>query len=410
MEPNTSCCSTAVTSSAIVEQGRLTSTHAKSLFSLSSSSRPLSHGLISSSGSRSRSLAVGDGSLSVHEHATSQSLPSSFLLAKRVTTHMTSEDISNSLRAPVATPSMAPLSGQSWPGLVPPSSCTTLGLPTSPSQGAPSWFAGQSTAVLLEQISAWPKSEISFLSPTSGSSLPPRSSVNNCYGFPQLASGSELAPLPASLRIPSLEEAGTHNMISATGLSVDVGSCISSLPNLTTGAMKAPMPSLKPPSSQGAGASSNVISFAAWPSSNYKLATLPASLQAPLLPEKQGPINATAACRDPNFIILINSEKYELDQDNPNARDVSWESALKHPEDTRITGSTPCHHGSLSIGINNSSSMPKLSQPLPPSSLRASSSRSPVTRVIFTDAEEEIIRKDKNLQELVNTEPKKVKR
>jgi hypothetical protein len=54
--------------------------------------------------------------------------------------------------------------------------------------------------------------------------------------------------------------------------------------------------------------------------------------------------------------------------------------------------------------------MPKLSQPLPPSSLRASSSRSPVTRVIFTDAEEEIIRKDKNLQELVNTEPKKVKR
>ena len=65
------------------------------------------------------------------------------------------------------------------------------------------------------------------------------------------------------------------------------------------------------------------------------------------------------------------------------------------------------------MGINNySSSTPKLLQPLPPSSLRtgASSSRSPTARVIFTDAEMEIIGKEKNLQELVNTEPKKVKR
>jgi hypothetical protein len=32
------------------------------------------------------------------------------------------------------------------------------------------------------------------------------------------------------------------------------------------------------------------------------------------------------------------------------------------------------------------------------------------TIVIFTDAEEDIIRKDKKLQELMNTDPKKVKR
>ena len=346
-------------------------------------------------------------------------IPSSFLHATRDTVHMTGEDISNSLRSPVATPSMMPLDDEPWHGLVPPSSWTALGLSTSPSQGTPSWFAGQSAAALLEQISACPKREMS-LSPTSGSGLPPRNSNNNYFGFPQQASGSQLAPLPASLRIPSLEEASTHNMLSTTGrampwhrgdLSVDVGSSISSLPNLTTGGMKAPMPPLKPASSQGAGASSNVINFAPWPSSNSELAALPASLQAPLLPEKQGPIDATAARRDPDFISLINSEEYELDQDNPNAKDVSWETALKHLEDTKITGSTPCHHGSLSMGINNSSSTPKLQLPLPPSSLTgASSSRSPVTRVIFTDAEKEIIRKDKNLQELVNKEPKKVKR
>jgi len=65
------------------------------------------------------------------------------------------------------------------------------------------------------------------------------------------------------------------------------------------------------------------------------------------------------------------------------------------------------------MGINNySSSTPKLLQPLPPSSLRTGASRShnPTARVIFTDAEMEIIGKEKNLQELVNTEPKKVKR
>jgi hypothetical protein len=64
------------------------------------------------------------------------------------------------------------------------------------------------------------------------------------------------------------------------------------------------------------------------------------------------------------------------------------------------------------MGIENSRSTPKVLQSLPPSSLRAvaSRSRSPVTRVIYTDAEKEIIRKDKNLQELVNTDPKRVKR
>ena len=83
---------------------------------------------------------------------------------------------------------------------------------------------------------------------------------------------------------------------------------------------------------------------------------------------------------------------------------------MKSSEGTRITRRTP-YHGSSYMSINNSSSTPKLQLPLPPSSLTgASSSRSPVTRVIFTDAEKEIIRKDKNLQELVNIDPKKVNR
>ena len=105
---------------------------------------------------------MGDCSLSIHEHATLQSLHSSFLHATRDTVHMTGEDISNSLRSPVATPSMMPLDDEPWHGLVPPSSWTALGLSTSPSQGTPSWFAGQSAAALLEQISACPKREMSL--------------------------------------------------------------------------------------------------------------------------------------------------------------------------------------------------------------------------------------------------------
>jgi len=57
---------------------------------------------------------------------------------------------------------MMPLDDEPWHGLVPPSSWTALGLSTSPSQGTPSWFAGQSAAALLEQISACPKREMSL--------------------------------------------------------------------------------------------------------------------------------------------------------------------------------------------------------------------------------------------------------
>ncbi|PVH36395.1 hypothetical protein PAHAL_6G065500 [Panicum hallii] len=333
---------------------------------------------------------------------------------------MTLDHVSNCRRPPAATPSAATLGGQPWLGLAPPPSWTALGLSACPSQGAFSFFADQSTT-LSEQIAAWPQSEMSF-TPTSGSGLPPRSSGDYCFGFPQSASGSELAPLPPSLRIPSLEEASTHNMVSAMGrampchrgdLSINLGSSISSVPNLTTGAMKSPSrPPLKPPSSQGAGTSSNFINFATRPSSNSELAPLPESLLAPLLPEKQSPIDATGARHDPDFKSFIDNDGYELDQDDPTARDMSWETALKPSEDTRITRSKPFHHGSSSMGIENSRSTPKVLQSLPPSSLRAvaSRSRSPVTRVIYTDAEKEIIRKDKNLQELVNTDPKRVKR
>ncbi|RLM58191.1 hypothetical protein C2845_PM18G07810 [Panicum miliaceum] len=196
---------------------------------------------------------------------------------------MTDGDVFAQPEAPAAThlPTLL-VGGQLREGLEQPSSWTASGLLPA-SEGACSGFAGQSA--LLEQIAVWaPQSEMPFVSPQSGIGA----------GSAQPPSDCELAPLPASLRIPSLEETNTYNMSSTFGesmipwhcggSSMDVGSSISTMPDLTTGAMK-----------------------------------------APLLPMKQVPIDAA-------------------------------------------------------------------------------------TIVIFTDAEKEIIRKDKKLQELMNTDPKKVKR
>ncbi|RCV29665.1 hypothetical protein SETIT_6G030200v2 [Setaria italica] len=399
---------------------------------------PPSGGLFSY-GSRSGSAAVGDISLSLHGHATtSQSLPSSFSCTLGMV----------DLQPPAATPFPASLGDLPWQGLAPQPSWTDLGLPACPSQrGA---FSGSSTgqSASFEQIAEWPQSEMSFFSPAAVSGPPLPSSNDNCVGFTRPSSNYELPPLPPSLRIPPLEEASTYSMLSTTGgtmpwhyadSSMGAGSSIPAVPNLTAGAMKmkAPMPPLEeastyssmgagssipavpnltaramkmkapmpPSSSQGVGAgSNNFVGFAAQPSLNSELATLRAGLQAHLLPVKQEPIS---------------NKEDELDQDtiqhsmpdNSTARGlVSWEAALKMPVEsryngssTKVAGSTPCH---------NSNSTLKLSQPLPPSSLRAgaSSSQSHVAGVIFTDAEKEIIRKDRSLQELVNTDPKRAKR
>ncbi|CAO2206104.1 unnamed protein product [Urochloa humidicola] len=204
-------------------------------------------------------------------------------------------------------------------------------------------------------------------------------------GFTQPSSSNyELPPLPPSLRIPPLEEEeSTYNILSTIDngdmfpwhygeSSMGIGSSIPAVPNLNTGAMKAPMPPPMPPP----------------PSLNSGLAALRAGLQAHLqLPVKQEPIGNEEDSPDQDAI-------QHLMPENSIARGlVSWES-------TKVAGSTPCQ---------NSNSAPNLSRPL---TLRAgaSSSRSHDIGVIFTDAEKEIIRKDKNLQELVNVDPKRVKR
>ncbi|CAO2189368.1 unnamed protein product [Urochloa humidicola] len=173
--------------------------------------------------------------------------------------------------------------------------------------------------------------------------------------------------------------------------SMGTGSSLPAGLNLTAGdmKMKAPMPPLMPPSSQGIGAgSSNFIGFAAQPSLSSELAALRAGLQAHLqLPVKQEPIS---------------NEEDRLDQDAIQRLmlETSIARGLGSLESTKVAGSTPCQ-------IYNST--PKLSQPL---TVRAgaSSSRSHATGVIFTDAEKEIIRKDMKLQGLMNADPKRVKR
>ncbi|KAG2562158.1 hypothetical protein PVAP13_8KG248615 [Panicum virgatum] len=232
---------------------------------------------------------------------------------------MTAGDISAQPEAPAAThlPTLL-VSGQPWDVLEQPSSWTAPGmLPAS--EGAFSGFAGQSA--LLEQIAAWaPQSEMPFVSTPSGSGLPPRSGDIIGAGSAQPPSDCELAPLPPSLRIPSLEETNKLSTFGESMLpwhygssSMDVGGgSISSMPDLTTGAMK-----------------------------------------APLLPMKQVPIDA--ARREPEFISPIDLDGEDL--------------------------------------------------PVPNNS--TSGDLSSARRLIYA---KEIISKDKKLQELINTDPKKAKR
>ncbi|CAO2189372.1 unnamed protein product [Urochloa humidicola] len=336
-------------------------------------------GLVFAPGFGSGSTAVGDNSIHGHVATSGSVLSSLFPMLGML-----------DLQAPGAAPLPAALGGQPWQGLAPPPSRTALGLPTCPSQSA-----------ALEQMAAWQQSEMPFFLPVTVSSQPPLSSSDNHTGFAQPSSNYELPPLPLSLRIPPLEEESTYSMLSTIDdgtiiswhygdSSMGTGSSLPAGPNLTAGdkKMKAPMPPLMPPSSQGVGAgSSNFIGFAQ-PSLNSELAALRAGLQAHLhLPVKQEPISNKEDRPDQDAILRLMLE-------------TSIARALGSLESTKVAGSTPCQ---------NYNSTPKLSQPL---TVRAgaSSSRSHATGVIFTDAEREIIRKDMKLQVLMNADPKRVKR
>ncbi|CAL5003411.1 unnamed protein product [Urochloa decumbens] len=364
-----------------------------------------SSGLISAPGFGSGSAAVGDNSPSIYRHAaTSQSLLSSFFPTLNTV----------DLQVPAATPFPVALGGQPWQGLAPPA-WTTLGLPTCPSQGAFSGFAAESAA--LGQTAAWQQSEMPFILPASISSQPLPSSSDNCVGFTQPSSSNyELPPLPPSLRIPPLEEESTYSMLSTLNgtipwhygeSSMGVGNSIPAVPNLAAGAMKAPMPPPRAPSlSQGVGAgSSNFIGFEAQPSLSSELAALRAGLQAHLLlPVKQEPTSNVEDKLDQDAI------QHSMPENSTARGLVGREASLTIPVEissnassAKVAGSTPCLN-------SNSTSKPPL--PLPPSLLRAgaSSSRSHTTGIIFTDAEKETVRKDKKLQDLVNTDPKRAKR
>ncbi|CAL5007718.1 unnamed protein product [Urochloa decumbens] len=346
-----------------------------------------SDNLISVPGFGPGSATVGEGSTSIHGYAaTSQSLSSSLFPTLNTV----------DLQVPVGTPFPVALDGQPWEGMVPP--------PPSGLVSASRFGSGSAALAALEQMAAWQQSEMPFFLPAAVSSQPPPSSSDSRVGFTQPSSSNyELPPLPPSLRIPPLEEEeSTYSMLSTINgtiipwhygdSSLGIGISTTAVPNLTAGAMKAPMsPLMAPTSSQGLGAgSSKFTGFAAQPSLNSELAALRAGLQAHLqLPVKQEPIGNEEDRPDQAVIQRLMVEK----EKSISRGLVGWES-------TKVAGSTPCQ---------NSNSTPKLSQPL---TLRAgaSSSRSHGTRVIFTDAEKEIIRKDKSLQGIVNADPKRVKR
>jgi len=141
---------------------------------------------------------------------------------------------------------------QQWDVLEQPASWTTPGLLPASDGAFFSEFASQSA--LLEQIAAWaPQSEMPVVLTPSGSGLPPRSGDIIGAGSAQPPSDCELPPLPPSLRIPSLEETNKLSTLGESmlpwhcggGSSMDVGGSSSSMPDLITGAMKAPLLPMK---------------------------------------------------------------------------------------------------------------------------------------------------------------------
>ncbi|CAN6372136.1 unnamed protein product [Urochloa humidicola] len=411
MDPNTSS-SAAGTFPAIADQG-LPSELAQSLPS------PPPTSLFSASGSSSGSpAAVGVGSsLSIHGHAVSQPLPSSSFVPNTGTFHMAGGDIfpQHQLEAPPATHFPTPLAGQPWqaPAAPPqPSSYAAplAGMPAYPADGAFPGFAGGESA-LLEPIEA-----LAFFSPPSASAQPPPP--------PPPSSDYELPPLPESLRIPSLAEASSYNIGGSMipwhhGGSSSLDAAGASGSNLAPPSADYELPplpaSLRIPSPAEASSynTSSTIAGSIMPwnlggssmdvagASGTNFAPAPASL---LLPVKQEPVDDDymAPRKDPVFISLIeDGDEDELYQD-----------AIMHSfQDGR--SSMDIDSSSLSLGVNMQSSSP-MPMPMPLSSsilmAGASSSHTDVGGVVFTDAEMQILLRDKNLQELVKTEPKKVQR
>ncbi|CAO2141800.1 unnamed protein product [Urochloa humidicola] len=417
MEPNTSSSSAAGTSSAIPDQS-LPSQVAESLLT----QPPV---LVPASGSGSPA-AVGDGSsVSIQGHATSSHfLPSSSFFPDDGTLHMTAGNIfpQPQLEAPPATHFTTTLAGQprQVPAVQPqPSSWTAPpGMPANASGGAFPEFAGGESALLEQQIAA-----LAFFSPASASAPPPPP--------PPPSSDYELPPLPESLRIPSPAEASSYNIGGSMipwhhggSSSLDVaGASGSNLAPPSADYELPPLPaSLRIPSPVEASSynMSSTIAGSTMPwhlggsssmdvagASGSNFSPAPASmLQAPLLPVKQEPVNDEdmAARRDPVLVSLI---------DDGDEDELYYQDAILHSFRDG-NSSMDIDSSSLSMGGNNNQSSNPVPMTMPLSSSiimpGGSSSHTIVGGVVFTDAEMQILMRDKNLQELVKTDPKKVQR
>lgn len=465
MEPNTAAGSgTSPEPPVDQDTSTIPSTHAQSLLSPPSSFQPPPpEGFVPAYGSGSGFPAVGYGFLSDDGHAASSS---TFPAPGEV--HMTGGDIfgqqevapagsqisPHHVEAPAANPFPAPFGGEPWQGPAQPSSSW----PAEPGmlaafsvEEAFQGLAAGYESALLEQIAAWEwqrEMPSSLVPPPSvGSSQPPPTSDGGGGSAQPSSSDYELPPLPESLRIPPPMEASTYIMPSTIdgsmmvmpwycgGTSMDVDTTISTVPDLTIGDMdedEAPMLPvvMPPPSFQGAGASSNF----AQPPSNSEVAPAPAaaSLQAPLLlPARQEPVHDNRAPHC-DLVLLFDENEENLpvqEPDNPTAMGQSSETASKLPEESRhnvsdsttvaVDGmSTPSQDPSSSMDtINSSSSLSAIGgntssglPPMPPPPLIRAGGSSHSGEVTFDDAELEILWKDKNLQELVYTDPRKVKR
>ncbi|KAJ1275605.1 hypothetical protein BS78_05G147800 [Paspalum vaginatum] len=432
------------------------------------------------------SPAVGGGSATaVHAHATSsqQASTSMFPAVGELPPIMVDDIFAGQEPLAASTPVPTLLGGQpGQEGLAQPSPSTVPGLPQSSSDGVLG-FAGQPAA--SGEISEW-QSDMPLFSPSFGSDqlplpLPLPQGDDDMVGIiPQPSSDYELAPLPESLCIPSLADIthiSTYNMVSTDGgimpwncggSSLDgVGSSISSVPDLTTGAMNPPVLPPVQASPHSGGTGSNFVGFGE-PSSTLESELAPAvpSLQVPLVKVKQELVDATTATLcGPEFISLIDDgDEDELDLEailnlvsdpeallpedeldlepvlnsvpDPEGLPVldtscslvggpSSETVVALPEKNAISTmgssscaqSTHCHDGNVSMGVDTSSSTAKQTcslPPLPPSSIRAGASSSrryaTIGLNLFTDAEMEIIMKDKHLKELWIADPKRVKR
>lgn len=244
---------------------------------------------------------------------------------------------------------------------------------------------------------------------------------------------------------------GSIGTCNSGGSSVGVASSIG-------GMMKpsSPVPPLVPPSTQGAGASSTNLNGFAQPSSSSVLSPRAPNLQGPLLPVKQEVmeyVDTTARRHPPDIISLVDDDEDELHLDAifgswgssksswPRSSSGSpccfapgsWGSSIRRPSfassswgggssssSPSCVGSMPCFDQRMSIDIYGSSSMQEQSvrgkmasvsdlPPLPKSCVRASCSNGGAG-LVFTDPEMAIIAKEKKLQELLRTDPKKVKR